>query len=543
MPIGGDPAVVYAITVKMTGYADLMGGPGDPDRTFTGKVISMSNDGTEALMECYDKDKFDTVWVYLPEGWTARIGDEYSVTHTGSVDDSNPPRITPEHLSQLSTALTTTTPGKISVSQAQAIIESRLPEKSYKYYLEDNGEEEIEGREYHRFRVYTRGSQPIDDDGTYMYFTYAWAYVDILTGKLYEYDMGKLELIPWDKEATTSATTPSTTTSGTTASITTITVSTTTTTTTAATTTTTTASTTNTTTGKTTMVNENLPKVSENKGLYRVDREWFQEFLSAPSFNIIKDCVQSPVVNMAAVDSVGEHPFFMVYQPLVDLVSNEEYLTSFLQKNGVREKIVGAVSLTSVGMPFTLWVQTERRNVFVTIETTGKIPDDGDPYTFTVLSQEQYAEKYLWREAALIVNNQVVSAGRFAPALVCESRALIPFKTILEACGVNLVYKDFGQGKRYVVGGREFEIGSWDYEDTFRIYEMRGEWGDDPMTIPMISQLRSEDAPNTTIRYVVFDEIIVDNIYLKTLLEYMFKDAQISVEYSRENATIEISVK
>ena len=36
---------------------------------------------------------------------------------------------------------------------------------------------------------------------------------------------------------------------------------------------------------------------------------------------------------------------------------------------------------------------------------------------------------------------------------------------------------------------------------------------------------------------------IVDNIYLKTLLEYMFKDAQISVEYSRENATIEISVK
>jgi len=110
-PVEGDPMEVYAITMEMSGYADLEGGPPDPDRTFTGKVIKLSENGREALLECYDKEKFDTVWVYLPEGWTARIGDVYTITHTGSVDDSNPPRITPEHLSQLSTALTTTTSG------------------------------------------------------------------------------------------------------------------------------------------------------------------------------------------------------------------------------------------------------------------------------------------------------------------------------------------------------------------------------------------------------------------------------------------------
>lgn len=476
-------------------------------------------------MECYDKDKFDTVWVYLPEGWTARIGDVYTITHTGSVDDSNPPRITPEHLSQLSTAPTTTTSGKISVSQAQAIIESRLPKPSKKYYFEDCGVEEVEGRDYYRFRVYTRGTQPIDDDGTYMYFTYAWAYVDTQTGTLYEYDIGKMKLIPWDKDK------PTTTTSGTTA-------------TTTATTLGTTASTTTTTTiTKPTVVNENLPKVSENVGLYRVDMELFQEFLNAPSFNTIKDCEQSPVVNMGAVFSVGEHTVFSVYQSLVDLVNDEEYLTSFLQKNGIREKVVGAVSLTSTGMPFTLWVQTEQRNVFITVELTGKFPREGDPYTFTVLSQEQYAEKYLWREATLIVNDVVVSTDRFAPALVCESRALIPFKRILESCGANIIENYDGQEYFYEINGKGFVIGGDDYDDTFQLIELKEGWEEFGWYEYAVSLLESEDAPNTTIRYVVFDEIMVDNIYLETLLEYMFKDAQISVEYSGEKNTIEISVK
>ena len=458
----GDPPLVYALDLAKTD-SDLLGGPGDPDRTFTGKVIKLSENGREALLECYDKEKFDTVWVYLPEGWSAQIGDEYSVTHTGAVDESDPPYVSPEIISWVSSTPTSNT-------------------------------------------------------------------TESTTGTTVE---------PTSTTTTTAATTTTTTAATTTTTAST----TTTTTTTASTTTTTTASTTSTTTTKMTQVSENLPKVSENTGLYRVDRELFQQFLNAPSFNMIKDCEQSPVVNMGAVAFVGVHTFFSVYQPLVDLVNDEEYLTSFLQKNGVRERIVGAVSLTSTGMPFTLWVQTEQRNVFVTIEATGKFPREGDPYTFTVLSQEQYAEKYLWREATLIVNNEVVSTDRFAPALVCESRGLMPFKRILEACGANLVRNINGQEKLYEVDGREFVILYDDYDDTFVINEMHENWEEEPWNGFLLSRLESENAPNTTIRYVVFDEIIVDNIYLETLLEYMFKDAQISVEYSFEKNTIEISVK
>lgn len=104
----GDPPMVYALDlVKID--SDQLGGPGDPDRTFTGKVIKLSENGREALLECYDKEKFDTVWVYLPEGWSAQIGDEYSITHTGAVDDSNPPRVSPENISWVSSTPTSNT--------------------------------------------------------------------------------------------------------------------------------------------------------------------------------------------------------------------------------------------------------------------------------------------------------------------------------------------------------------------------------------------------------------------------------------------------
>ncbi len=60
---------------------------------FTGKVLEV-NDGM-ALMDCYDKEKFDTVWVNYANtpAVTPQIGEVYSVVYEDLVMPSLPPRI------------------------------------------------------------------------------------------------------------------------------------------------------------------------------------------------------------------------------------------------------------------------------------------------------------------------------------------------------------------------------------------------------------------------------------------------------------------
>lgn len=60
---------------------------------FTGKVLEV-NDGM-ALMECYDKDKFDTVLVNYSNtpSVTPQIGEVYNVVYEDLVMPSLPPRI------------------------------------------------------------------------------------------------------------------------------------------------------------------------------------------------------------------------------------------------------------------------------------------------------------------------------------------------------------------------------------------------------------------------------------------------------------------
>lgn len=62
--------------------------------SFTGMVLKV--DGDSVLMECYDKDKFDRVWVYMGEyieqsNW---LGREYTIDYEDMVMPSLPPRIT-----------------------------------------------------------------------------------------------------------------------------------------------------------------------------------------------------------------------------------------------------------------------------------------------------------------------------------------------------------------------------------------------------------------------------------------------------------------
>ncbi len=62
---------------------------------FDGKVLEV--DGDSVLMECYDKEKFDTVWVNIAAvGTTLEVGDVCGVIYEDLVMPSLPPRITAE---------------------------------------------------------------------------------------------------------------------------------------------------------------------------------------------------------------------------------------------------------------------------------------------------------------------------------------------------------------------------------------------------------------------------------------------------------------
>ena len=61
--------------------------------SFTGKVLEL--DGDSVLMDCYDKNRFDTVWVNVSAiDITPQVGEEYTVTYEDLVMPSLPPRIT-----------------------------------------------------------------------------------------------------------------------------------------------------------------------------------------------------------------------------------------------------------------------------------------------------------------------------------------------------------------------------------------------------------------------------------------------------------------
>ncbi len=86
-----------ATTTSTTASTTIATEPSDPvipgTLSFTGKVLEI-NDGM-ALMECYDKDKFDTVLVNYSNtpSVTPQVGEEYFVEYEDFMMPSLPPRI------------------------------------------------------------------------------------------------------------------------------------------------------------------------------------------------------------------------------------------------------------------------------------------------------------------------------------------------------------------------------------------------------------------------------------------------------------------
>ena len=89
----------------------------------------------------------------------------------------------------------------LSSSEALSIVEESVKASEDELFCEYNGKQMIADSEYHRIRVYTKSTEWLYDiDGTpyKQGFTYAWLYVDIHTGEIYQEEGGKIDvLVPW----------------------------------------------------------------------------------------------------------------------------------------------------------------------------------------------------------------------------------------------------------------------------------------------------------------------------------------------------------
>ena len=77
--------------------------------TFTGRVTQVEKG--MMLMDCYDTDKFTSVWVLLPNHGDLHpaVGQEYTVTHDGWVMETYPPQVTAVSVIPVSSTPTTST--------------------------------------------------------------------------------------------------------------------------------------------------------------------------------------------------------------------------------------------------------------------------------------------------------------------------------------------------------------------------------------------------------------------------------------------------
>ena len=89
----------------------------------------------------------------------------------------------------------------LTSDEALSIVEESVQDCEDELFCEYNGKQTIADTEYHRIRVYTVSTEWLYDiDGTpyKQSFTYAWLYVDIHTGKIYQEESGKIDvLVPW----------------------------------------------------------------------------------------------------------------------------------------------------------------------------------------------------------------------------------------------------------------------------------------------------------------------------------------------------------
>ncbi|MBP3392041.1 MAG: hypothetical protein J6L76_04560 [Clostridia bacterium] len=187
--------------------------------------------------------------------------------------------------------------------------------------------------------------------------------------------------------------------------------------------------------------------------IYKISRETFFLFLENPTIPTLN----SEGNNKRIYSQSGQWYItsdvkrFEIEQSLLDFVGDKSKIQKFLSQYGVNDEVRNAFVLDAPNVPLTIWVETSKDNLFITIEKQNA--DHSYVYEYYTLSD--YNNKYYWDYAALMVNNKEIKST--IPAKIYSGYAEVPFMLVLKSLDATVTsltneqFEIFFKGENYVL--------------------------------------------------------------------------------------------
>lgn len=201
--------------------------------------------------------------------------------------------------------------------------------------------------------------------------------------------------------------------------------------------------------------------------VYKISRETFFSFLENPTISILNSeennkCIYSQSGQWHITSDVKR---FKIEQSLLDFVGDKSQMQKYLSQYGVNDEVINTFVLDAPNVPLTIWVETSKDNMFITIEKQ----DDDNSYVYEYCTLSDYNNKYYWNYASLMVNNKEIKSN--IPSKIYSGYAEVPFVLVLKSLDATITsptneqLEIFFKGKKYVLDIDDrsiYEIGKED---------------------------------------------------------------------------------
>lgn len=173
------------------------------------------------------------------------------------------------------------------------------------------------------------------------------------------------------------------------------------------------------------------PATEQALSVYVLSRASFEAFLEDPSYDLLMDSgslrtVYSGYEQFYLKESVIRFP---IEHKLTAFVGDLGAVQQYLEEHGFQGTIRHTVFYDAPNIPLTLWVQTDRENVYITVNE--EITDE--EYTYRAYSQTAYYERYVCKDGTLYVEGECIATPQ--PVKIYHDNADVPFLSVVQSLG------------------------------------------------------------------------------------------------------------
>lgn len=192
------------------------------------------------------------------------------------------------------------------------------------------------------------------------------------------------------------------------------------------------------------------PALGTDGYLYEIGTADFQNFLQNPSYAWLQGGKKHQFYEASDVFFLGGYSRMPVFFNLKLMAGDSfgwlgDFFLNFLKAYGFDETVLSTTVFTSTYVPITIWVKTEKRNLFITVKWNGEDTYNTgphgeyieEPYIFSLYTEEGYVNTFSLCEGTLVVDG--VEVTTYLPVNLCQHYAILPLTDVLLACGATLV--------------------------------------------------------------------------------------------------------